>query len=115
VGNGKKKDGKPRHLTMQVDVAELYAELEGRGTKPPPLLPGSSPSTAPAAVVMPPAGGLPGEPARTFGTKEYALIVVIALVAAAAAWGLSQVIFGDAEPTPEPAGTMELGPIELSD
>lgn len=100
---------------MQVDVDELYATLEGRGVKPPPLLPGSSPSTAPAPVVVPPAAGIPEEPSRGFGTKEYVLIVVIAIVAAAAAWGLSQVVFSEPEPEPEPAGTMELGPIEISD
>lgn len=115
MGDGKKTGGKPRHQTMQVDIDELYASLEERGIAPPPLLPGSSPSTAPAEVVMPPPAALPAEPARTYGAKEYTLILLVVLIAAASAWGLSQVVFSDPEPEPEPAGTMELGPIELSD
>ena len=99
---------------MQVDIEELYAALEEKGVAP-PMLPGS-PSTAPSEVVMPPTSAVPQqEPARAYGAKEYMLIALVALVAAAAAWGLSQVVFGEPDPAPDPAGTMELGPIELSE
>lgn len=118
--DGKKSGPKPRHQTMQVDVDELYAALEEKGikpppgSKPPPLLPGSSPSTAPAEVVVPPSAPVPEESGDT-GPKQYALIGLVAVLAALAAWGLSQVVFDDPAPVEEPAGTMELGPIELSD
>ena len=98
---------------MQVDVEELYAALEAQGSKPPPLRPGSSPSTAPAPVVIPAAAGIPEEASSGLGPKHYVLIALIAVAASVAAWGLSQVVFSD--PEPEPEGTMELGPIELSE
>ncbi len=112
----KEEGDKPkRHATMQVDLDDLYAALEAQGGAPPPLPPPSSPPkdiaapTAPSAVSQ-----APTEPGRKNKVLLGSLIAIV--VAAAAAYLLSELLMPTPAAAPDDAGgTMEVGPIELSD